>query len=113
MMMMLVGLDEERITKDGYDVKSMWDIVDKTYDLGHCEKEAQPDGTVLYKGNTKSTNLLGDFFLPYAYLADNPYFAKYCTKWFLYSNERDEKLPLYKMDCLIRERKENPLFQQK
>ena len=109
---MLIGLDEKRIANDGYNIKSMWDIVDEAFSYGKCEKEPQPDGTVLYKGNINSKNLMSDFYYAYYRLSENPYFGKYCTKWIEYTNENDETQPFTYEDYLVQEREDNPLFQQ-
>ena len=106
MIMDLIGIDEKRIEKDGYSVKSMWDIIDEIYFEEKCEKEQQPDGTVLYKGNINSTNLRGDFFYIYAMLTESVDFAKYCTKWIRTFGELGQE------DYLAGEREENPLFQK-
>lgn len=111
MIMNLIGIDEERIKKDGYSVKSMWNIIDEAYAEIGCEKEPQSDGTVLYKGNKNSNNLWAEFFYPYAVLSKNPYFARYCNKWIEYSNEEDETQPFAYEDYLAGEREDNPLFQ--
>ena len=111
MIMNLIGIDEERVKKDGYSVKSMWDIIDEAYSYGKCEKEPQPDGTVLYKGNINSKNLFADFYYAYYKLSENPWFAKYCTKWIRYTNEADESKPFAFEDYLAGEREDNPLFQ--
>lgn len=110
MIMELIGIDEERVKKDGYVVKSMWDIIDEAYSYGKCEKEPQPDGTVLYKGNISSKNLFADFYYAFCVLSENPWFAKYCTKWIKYTNEADETQPFAYEDCLAIVRKELPLF---
>lgn len=111
MIMNLIGIDEEKLDKDGYDVASMWEIIDEAYSYGKCEKEPQPDGTVLYKGNINSKNLWADFYYAYYKLSENPWFAKYCTKWIRYTNEADESKPFAYEDYLAGEREDNPLFQ--
>ena len=110
MIMNLIGIDEERIDRDGYVVQSMWDIIDEAFSEINCKKEELIDGTVLYKGNINSNNLWAEFFYPYAVLTDNPDFAKYCNKWIEYTNEYDESKPFAYEDYLAGEREDNPLF---
>ncbi len=109
MMKMLIQLDEEKVLSDGkYALEDMWRIIDKQF-AGECDKEVQPDGSVLYSGNPNK-----DYFtrinLAAMYLKSRKWFAEYCIKWIWYDNDYNESMPFDEIDVLSRQREKNPLF---
>ena len=112
MKMFLIGLDEEKIAKDGYIPQSMWDWVDEVFFEFNFSKEPQPDGTVLYMGSPDSKNLLADLGCVFVSLVADKNFGKYCNKWIEYDNDFDESQPFEEIDFLENARKDFPTFQQ-
>ena len=111
MKMMLIGLDEARMKKDGWDVTKFWKQIDDLFFNQKWTKEPQGDGKVLYVGNLESDNLLADVCIVYRSLVNSAGFGKYCTKWIEYDNDDDESLPFADVDFLAAEKKDgNPLF---
>ena len=109
MMKMLIQLDEERVLSDKkYALSDMWRIIDKQF-AGECDKEVQPDGSVLYSGNPNK-----DYFtrinVAAMYLKSRKWFAEYCKRLILYDNDYNEAMPFDEIDVLSRQRKCNPLF---
>ena len=109
MMKMLIQLDEEKVLSDGkYALEDIWRVIDKQF-AGECDKEVQPDGSVLYSGNPNK-----DYFtrinLAAMYLKSRKWFAEYCIKWIWYDNDDNEELPFQDIDVLSRQREKNPLF---
>lgn len=112
MKMMMIGLDEERIDADGYEPKSLWDWVDEVFALRKWTKEPQPDGTVLYVGDTAKEDNFDDAFYIQHILSCDENFGKYCSKWIGFDNDDDESLPFTDSDVLAATRESgNPLFQ--
>ena len=110
--MFLIGLDEEKIAKDGYIPQSMWDWVDEVFFEFNFSKEPQPDGTVLYACSPDSDNHLSDIGCVFCTLVDDKNFGKYCNKWIEYDNDFDESQPFEEVDFLENARKDYPTFQQ-
>ena len=111
MKMMLIGLDEPRMKKDGWDVANFWKQIDDLFFKQNWTKEVQPDGKALYVGNPDSDNLLADVCIVYGSLVKSVGFGKYCTTWIEYDNDDDESLPFADVDFLAAEKKDrNPLF---
>ena len=109
MMKMLIQLDEEKVLSDEkYALEDMWRIIDKQF-AGECDKEVQPDGSVLYSGNPNK-DYYTKIMLAYMSLSDKKWFAEYCIKWIWYDNDDNEELPFQNIDVLGKERKRNPLF---
>ena len=109
MMNMLIKLDEERVKKDGkYDLAELWKDIDALFESG-CTKQVQPDGSVMYLGDTAK-----DYFtcisIAYIKLCASEWFARYCSRWIWYYNDDDENLPFADEDVLAKERRRNPLF---
>lgn len=110
MKMMLIGLDEPRMKKDGWDVANFWKQIDDLFFKQNWTKEVQPDGKALYVGSPESKNLLAELFIVCKSLSQSKAFAKYATKWIEYDNDDDESLPFAEDDFLESERSYNPLF---
>ena len=110
MKMMLIGLDEARMIKDGCDVANFWEQIDALFLKQKWTKEPQTDGNVLYVGNPESDNLLAELFIACKSLSQSEAFAKYVTKWLEYDNDDDESLPFAEDDFLASERSYNPIF---
>ena len=109
MMKMLIQLDEEKVLSDEkYALEDMWRVIDKQF-AGECDKEVQPDGSVLYSGNPNK-----DYFtrigVAYVYLKRKKWFAEYCKRWIWYDNDYNESMPFDEIDVLSRQREKNPLF---
>ena len=109
MMKMLIKLDEERIKAEGkYDLADMWRKIDEQFEKA-CTKQVQPDGAALYSGDNQK-----DYYtcigLAYLHLRKQQWFAAYCSKWIMFSNEDNEDLPLADENLPDKERNENPLF---
>ena len=112
MKMFLIGIDEERIRKDGYYPQGLWDWLDKVFFEYNFSKEPQPDGTVLYACSPDSDNHLCDMSCVFNYLVADKNFGKYCNKWIEYDNDFDESQPFEELDFLENARKDFPTFQQ-
>ena len=112
MKMFLIGLDEEKIDKDGYIPQSMWDWVDEVFFEFNFSKEPQPDGTVLYACSPDSDNHLSDICCVFVSLVADKNFGKYCTKWIEYDNDFDESQPFEEIDFLAGVKEEYPIFNQ-
>ena len=110
MMKILIGLDEERVLRDGkYDLADLWRRIEEKFNRYHCLREVRPQGRVLYSGDPDH-----DYFtcmgLSYLSLRKQGWFARYCSEWIMYDNDDDEELPLQEIDLLAKERGKNPLF---
>lgn len=111
MLKMLIKIDEERLVKDDrYDLKNYWEVIDRKF-KDNCTKEVLPDGSVLYSG-IEGANYFADIGGAYINLNRKQWFADYVTKWIWYDNDGMEDQPLYPIDIIARERKDNPLFQK-
>lgn len=100
MMMMVIGLDEKRISEDGYVVQPFWDWIDMVFNHVKWTKEPQPDGTVLYSSKIDNDNSFVDGYYVFQSLAQEKSFIEYCSKWIGFDNEDDETLPLIEDDYL-------------
>lgn len=111
MLKMLIQIDEDRLVKDGhYKLQNYWDVIDRKF-KDNCTKEVLPDKSVLYSG-IPGANYFKDIGSAYVSLSDAEWFANYVTKWIWYDNDGMEDQPLYPIDIIARERKDNPLFQK-
>ena len=111
MLKMLIQIDEERLVKDDrYDLDNYWESIDFRF-KDNCTKEVLPDGSVLYSG-IEGANYFADIGGAYINLNRKQWFADYVTKWIWYDNDGMEDKPLYPIDIIARERKDNPLFQK-
>ena len=111
MLKMLIKIDEDRLVKDDrYDLKNYWEVIDRKF-KDNCTKEVLPDGSVLY-GGIRGANYFPEIGAAYITLSEAEWFANYVTKWIWYDNDGMEDKPLYPIDIIARERKDNPLFQK-
>lgn len=114
MMKMLIGIDEERVRKDGlYDLDDMWRLIGMRFLEHGCTAERQEDGSVMYSG-TKTNDYYAAINFAIDFLEVQPWFAQYCTKWIWYDNHnRDERvMPYFDEDVLEQERADNILFKR-
>lgn len=100
---MLIKLDEERISYDGYDVKKIWeDIIDKKFEKT-CTKEVLEDGSRLYVGK-QGCDYYTEISVAFLNLRKQEWFAKYCLRWLWRDGD------YYEEDILQKEYQKNPLF---
>ena len=111
MLKMLIQIDEERLVKDDrYDLDDYWESIDFRF-KDNCTKEVLPDGSVLY-GGIPGANYFPEIGAASITLSEAEWFANYVTKWIWYDNDGMEDKPLYPIDIIAGERKDNPLFQK-
>lgn len=95
MMKMLIKLDIPYSQDD-----AIWQELDGIFAEQGCDKVLQTDGSVLYDGNHYSDNNFVEFGVLYVKLSDNVKFMEHATKWVLFDNDDDDKLPLQETDIL-------------
>ncbi len=112
MMKMQIGIDEERVRKDGlYDLADMWRLIGKTFLEYGCTAERQGDGSMLYSG-TATNDYYTAINLAVYFLEIQPWFAQYCTKWIWYDNDDNEELSFQEINLLVRRQQDNLLFKK-
>lgn len=101
MMKMLIKLNKEKIKE--LNLENYIELTLKDAFEGRVIEEQQPDGSVLYSGNSEYPNYGGIFGEAYFTLVDDEDFMSVCEKWIWYTGYADGSEKFYEENVLKQE----------